>query len=1024
MLDIGLELDLTQVLLSAPAVVSSFESSLPVNATFVRNSLAYQYNGAAYTAVITNAPRYSSEGLGVFIAASQLIPNASGFGSDTTTSTPVGWSGFGTTNGVTISIIDRDTIKGLPAVKIRISGLCTTTSSATIFFNAATASPAVQNNTLNMSMFIRQTAGDIGNARFRFAYVERTSAGSAAKATTYSNYFTFNSVSQRFDRNYLVTEATTAFLQVGFNIALSAGETYNLDILIACPQLTLTSIPTPPWPSDPFDQVTISGANLIRNLVSGAVVGTPGTLPTNWLTSLASGITREVVAVGTNYIDIRLSGTISVATSSVLLWETATQIAAVKDDVVGIGTNVSLVGGSLTNVISITFTAIEYSSAPAVLVNNNGVALPVSTTPTHFSNRFVLSNASTASVCPGLRFSFTVGQPVDLTIRITLAVLQKNANIVLYSDHPAEVLTAALGPASDAMSLALNFTPGRILGAFTLLQIHEGAGQRGIRIRSTDGYDLIFEILNGGSVVDGPFSLCNEGLYSTKESILVVAWDSTGAMAKLNNLPAATSTVNPLIPADAIAAILNNASGTQQTCGEVSKLRTWNSRLPSSSLIRIVTETILTAVLNLMYGQSIGTGSGGFFPSTSTNKILQDFATPTLRENLLLLSTLPTVYGGQSDVRLGTNRTNGSAIAADQVVLPNSIINFEPFVSRQLTTSSNAQTPLDSSVTYLIDSYDAAYHNRAYLIAASLAVGGTQIANLRKVPSILQANGHVPYNDIITTLDRTVALSQANGLIPRVDFVDWFQGETDSQLNTSTATYLSELQGLQAELNLTIKSATGQTFNPVWLSGSFSMFEAGETGPSIALAKAQQQGIITLCTPYYPFYYNSVADGFDVSDYIHLNGVGYTWLGEYANKVKRAWITEGRKFSPTIPTNITKSGTTYRLSYACEVAPLVLDDITVTNPGNYGFQVFDSSNNLVTISSVSLGSSGKDIIIETSSDPGDGSEIAYALIGYASVPRNPAFMPRGCVRDSDPAVSELNSCPLWNWGVHFRLGVS
>lgn len=999
--------------------VLRFGDTLPDVASFSRASPAYSGLDSEFSEVANNAPRYSDNGIGVFAAASQLIPNGAAYGADNTTSTPVGWSGLGTTNGVTLAVVGRGTIRGLPAIRIRMSGTCTLTSSLSLFFNASTTSPAVQNNTLNMSLFLQEVAGDISDARFRFAFVERTSVGAAAKATTYSDYFIFGDVSQRFDKNYLVTEATAAFLQVGLNIAAYSGTTYDLDILMACPQLTASSIPTPPWPSDPFDQVGIAGSNLIRNLVSGAAVGAPGTLPTNWATSLTSGISREVIAVGADYIDIRLSGTASVATSATLLFETTTQIAAVQNDVIGMSTDIRLVAGSMDNVTSITFTAIEYSAAPAVLANNNGVALPVSGAGGHFSARFVMSDASTVVVRPGLRIVFVVGQPVDITLRISSAVLQKNANVAAYSDHPAEILTAALGSSSAEMTLSALFTPGIVSGAYTLLQVHEGSGQDGIRIRSTDGYDLVLEVLNGGVVVEGPTSICDEALYSGKTSVIALAWDAQGVKVRLNKLPLVTSgVVDPQIPANATVHLLGNASGAQQSCGELFNVSVWNEMLTSAQIAAIAgAKSNYKLVVELMYGQSISTGSNGFFPVGSTYQLLQEFATPTLRNDLLMLSVPPTVYGRQSDVRLGVNRTNGSATASDQEVLPGNIINFERFVSRQLTTSTNAQTPIDSTIKYMIEEYNARYNNRVYLLAMCLGVGGTQIQSLRAVPSIVPVNGHTPYNDIIVALDRAVSLANANGMVPQVDFVHWYQGESNA--TTPVATYFSELQGLQSELNATVLAATGQADNPRWISGSFSTFNAGATGSIIALANAQKLGLLTLCTPYYPFYYNSVADGFN-DDYLHLNGVGYLWLGEYAAKVERAWHGSGRVFKPTMPHNISKSGATYRLAYDCEVAPIVLDTTTVDDPGNYGFQIFDSSGAEVTIDSVAV--AGTDIVITTSTDPGLGSEVAYAMQGHPGA-RIPATMARGCVRDSDPAVSEHNGMALWNWGVHFRFAV-
>jgi len=71
--------------------------------------------------------------------------------------------------------------------------------------------------------------------------------------------------------------------------------------------------------------------NFIPNpFMSGAVVGTPGTLPTGWSVRQPNGMTTNVSAVGTesgiNYIDLSISGTASATTSYQLQTNTTTSV--------------------------------------------------------------------------------------------------------------------------------------------------------------------------------------------------------------------------------------------------------------------------------------------------------------------------------------------------------------------------------------------------------------------------------------------------------------------------------------------------------------------------------------------------------------------------------------------------------------------------------------------------------------------------------------------------------------------------
>ncbi|MNQ75178.1 hypothetical protein D3C85_899630 [compost metagenome] len=100
--------------------------------------------------------------------------------------------------------------------------------------------------------------------------------------------------------------------------------------------------------------------------------------------------------------------------------------------------------------------------------------------------------------------------------------------------------------------------------------------------------------------------------------------------------------------------------------------------------------------------------------------------------------------------------------------------------------------------------------------------------------------------------------------------------------------------------------------------------------------------------------------------------------------------------------------------------------MNVSDPGNFGFRIANSTTSIV---SVALGTDGSSVVITLSSTPEPNAKIEYAMqydlrnTGEPADPyiRFPTAGARGCVRDSDNRdVSGFDSAPLYNWLVPFR----
>ena len=188
--------------------------------------------------------------------------------------------------------------------------------------------------------------------------------------------------------------------------------------------------------------------NSIRNSTGvGAVVGSPGTIPTNWF-STNSGLTRTIVGTGVenglSYIDLKFNGT-----------ATGTSVGVYSD-------NISL-SGSQTWTLSAyvkLVSGVFNSSAIAWDEYNGGSYIGGKTqtiSVTSALDRYVLS-ATTAASCtnayPTLYFYVTSGSSYDFTVRIAQPQMELGA----YVTSPIFTTSSAVTRLADSFSRGNIFT--------------------------------------------------------------------------------------------------------------------------------------------------------------------------------------------------------------------------------------------------------------------------------------------------------------------------------------------------------------------------------------------------------------------------------------------------------------------------------------------------------------------------------------------------------------------------------------
>lgn len=170
--------------------------------------------------------------------------------------------------------------------------------------------------------------------------------------------------------------------------------------------------------------------NYVRNSVfSGAVSGTPGTLPTNMSVANTGGLTRQIVGTGTEngipYIDLRYTGTATINNAD-FMFEAPNSIVAAVGEIFNCSYYVKLLtSADLSGLQSITTLLVEYDSASGFLVSSaSGAAMPTTSYQRYFSSK-TMANASVAYVSGRMKINLIIGGTVDFTIRVAAPQIEK-----------------------------------------------------------------------------------------------------------------------------------------------------------------------------------------------------------------------------------------------------------------------------------------------------------------------------------------------------------------------------------------------------------------------------------------------------------------------------------------------------------------------------------------------------------------------------------------------------------------------
>jgi hypothetical protein len=160
---------------------------------------------------------------------------------------------------------------------------------------------------------------------------------------------------------------------------------------------------------------------LANSVLAGAVVGSPGTMPTGYTkTDSSAGLTTEVAGISSG-VEVKLSGTSSGTLLTLFKRTAATEIATIVNKLLSGKLTIAITGGSLTaSKLSLILT--EYDSGGNVLVSSSGTA--INAAGTHIKT-YKTVNAACAFVGLSLIYAPANGEVVDVTLRISEPQLER-----------------------------------------------------------------------------------------------------------------------------------------------------------------------------------------------------------------------------------------------------------------------------------------------------------------------------------------------------------------------------------------------------------------------------------------------------------------------------------------------------------------------------------------------------------------------------------------------------------------------
>jgi hypothetical protein len=344
-----------------------------------------------------------------------------------------------------------------------------------------------------------------------------------------------------------------------------------------------------------------SRTNSIRNnTMQGAVAGTPGTLPTNWTSSVAGAASITVIGTGSesgiDYIDVRYQG--GAGESGQIVFESATQIVAANAQTWASSIYVKRSAGTVTNMTTNHRLAFRTNVGGIVTFQDSAFVPTTSALNSQrISNVFTATDATTARVTSQIQFASSGAG--DITLRIGLPQLELGA----FATSVIPTTTTALTRNSDVASMTgtnfsswYNASEGSFYSEFSIIGNKNSTGSNsqvvlcpndGTANNRVDLYAQASGVVRYVTVVSGAQQTAHSFATTTpinqfqKTAFALLSGNSAislnGSSAVVSTNASALPTVNNLL--------IGNASfGVPYLNGYIRRIAYYPTRLPDATL--------------------------------------------------------------------------------------------------------------------------------------------------------------------------------------------------------------------------------------------------------------------------------------------------------------------------------------------------------------------------------------------------------------------------------------------------------
>lgn len=335
--------------------------------------------------------------------------------------------------------------------------------------------------------------------------------------------------------------------------------------------------------------------------MTGAVAGTPGLAPNDWVMSGKSGISCEINNLGTQngmkFIDWKCSGTASDNNFINLTFKKSPYVTAANGETWTNSVKAALVNGSLNNVSNLILRVALYNSTPSYIgeLNTGAPLSTISASLARFYTTGTISNASTNSITPYIQFTYISGATIDFTIRIASPQLEKGAFPTSYIPTTSAAVTRQADSLSFNTSGWFNASEGQLFSSVNpayasfsnypqIALFGDGTSTNFIAYTLFPGNTYIMEWKQSASTL---YNLSGGNVATGTETKLIGAYKNNSSIVVKNGATVNTSaaTINSLpITLFSIGSNLARGGSDGRYSGTISNLKYYPTRISDTQL--------------------------------------------------------------------------------------------------------------------------------------------------------------------------------------------------------------------------------------------------------------------------------------------------------------------------------------------------------------------------------------------------------------------------------------------------------